>query len=95
MIHQGQDIQRDLRLHTEACIVGSGAGGAVVAARLAEAGMKVVVLEEGGYWPPASFSEREDEMFPALYVEQGQRTTKDFLINVLQGRLVGGQVVPS
>jgi glycine/D-amino acid oxidase-like deaminating enzyme len=41
----------DDRMHVTAdvAIVGSGAGGAVVAATLAEAGLDVVVLEEGGH----------------------------------------------
>jgi len=37
---------------TEVLIVGSGAGGAVTAARLAEAGRSVVVVEEGPWYRP-------------------------------------------
>jgi len=33
-------------------VVGSGFGGAVTAARLAERGMRVLVLERGPWWGP-------------------------------------------
>lgn len=36
----------------DAVVVGSGFGGAVTSARLAEAGMKVLVLERGPWWGP-------------------------------------------
>lgn len=36
----------------EVCIVGAGAAGGILAAELAEAGMKVVVLEAGQHWDP-------------------------------------------
>lgn len=41
--------------HYDAVIVGSGFGGSVMAFRLAEAGMKVCVLERGKEFPPGSY----------------------------------------
>lgn len=38
----------------DACIVGAGAAGGVLAHRLATAGLSVVVIEAGPYWDPAS-----------------------------------------
>ncbi len=43
------DITGDTVLDCDVVIVGSGAGGAPVAAELAEAGYDVIVLEEGSY----------------------------------------------
>ncbi|MDQ6680926.1 MAG: GMC oxidoreductase [Pseudomonadota bacterium] len=39
----------------DAIVIGSGFGGAVSACRLAEAGMKVVVLERGRRWTPETY----------------------------------------
>lgn len=41
--------------HVDAVIVGSGFGGSVMAYRLAEAGLRVCVLERGKSYPPGSF----------------------------------------
>ncbi|HWN66535.1 MAG TPA: NAD(P)-binding protein, partial [Haliangium sp.] len=41
--------------HYDAVIVGSGFGGSVMAYRLAEAGLRVCVLERGKAYPPGSF----------------------------------------
>ncbi|MFP2925991.1 GMC oxidoreductase [Pyxidicoccus sp. 3LG] len=41
--------------HYDAIIVGSGFGGSVMAYRLAEAGLRVCVLERGKKYPPGSF----------------------------------------
>ncbi|HEV8569826.1 MAG TPA: FAD-dependent oxidoreductase [Actinoplanes sp.] len=43
------------RDHYEAVVIGSGFGGAVVACRLAQAGLDVAVVERGRRWPPGSF----------------------------------------
>ena len=77
-------------LTADVCVIGTGAGGAVVAARLAEAGYEVVVLEEGGNWAPSDFTEDEGEMVPRLYADRGARATDDLAISLLQGRCVGG-----
>src|SRR5262245_15866900 len=75
------------------CIIGSGAGGAVLAAQLAGAGLEVIVLEEGGHYTKADFKMREDLAYPQLYQEGGGRSTKDLGITILQGRAVGGTTV--
>lgn len=46
----------------DAVIIGTGAGGAPLMAKLAKAGLKVVALEAGNYWnPPADFATDETE----------------------------------
>jgi choline dehydrogenase-like flavoprotein len=56
----------------DVCVVGSGAGGAVVAAELAEGGLRVVVLEEGPERGPADASGRPRDTLPRLYRAGGQ-----------------------
>lgn len=63
------------RLDVEVCVVGSGAGGAVVAAELAEGGMHVALLEEGAWHDPDQFTARSPEMLARLYREGGQTFT--------------------
>jgi choline dehydrogenase-like flavoprotein len=91
MIHTGSD--KDLLLKPDLCVVGSGPGGAMVASRLARAGAKVVVLEEGGYHTKEEFDMQEATAFPRLYQDRGNRATADLSIQVLQGRAVGGGTV--
>ena len=54
--HRGRD-QRDVHRTADVVVIGTGAGGAVAAARLAAAGLEVVVLEDGGYYAAADFTE--------------------------------------
>lgn len=86
----GRAATTDLSLTADVCVVGTGAGGTVAAARLAEAGFDVVLLEEGGYWTAADFDESEASMVPKLYAEAGMRATVDRGVSILQGRCVGG-----
>jgi choline dehydrogenase-like flavoprotein len=77
-------------VRADVCVIGSGAGGAVAAARLAEAGLAVVVVEEGGAYGVADFNDVEREMMPRLYADAGVRATDDGAISLLQGRCIGG-----
>jgi cholesterol oxidase len=45
----------------DAIVIGSGFGGAVSACRLAERGLKVVVLERGRRWRPAEYPRARDD----------------------------------
>ena len=89
----GSAAKADLELSADVCVIGSGAGGAVVASMLATAGVSVILVEEGGYFSTADFDMREAHTVPKLYQESMQRTTADLAISVLQGRAVGGTTV--
>ena len=95
MIVDTSSIQGDVALSAEVCVVGSGAGGSVVAAELASAGKSVVLLEEGRYWTSESFTQREEEMYPRLYRERGTKPTADYAVLVSQGRALGGSTLVS
>jgi choline dehydrogenase-like flavoprotein len=66
---------RSQQIEAEVCVIGAGAGGAVVAAELAEGGMSVVVLEEGHEHHADTFTARPPEMLARLYREGGQTMT--------------------
>lgn len=79
------------RIEADVCVVGAGAGGAVVAAELAEGGARVVVLEQGPVHDADGFSARPLEMLAQLYRDGGQGLTLGKPAIVLPlGRGVGG-----
>ena len=86
----GASLGDNMAVEADFCVVGSGAGGSVAAAVLAQAGAQVVVLEEGGHYTRKDFNLQESWTYPNLYQEHGNRATKDLSIIVLQGRSVGG-----
>ncbi|MEM1042456.1 MAG: GMC family oxidoreductase [Bacteroidota bacterium] len=82
--------ERDLTLSCETVIVGSGAGGGVVAGELAAAGQDVIVVEKGPYVDRDAFAQRETEAMERLYEQQGALTTKSGSVSVLAGSCLGG-----
>jgi choline dehydrogenase-like flavoprotein len=74
----------------EICIIGSGAGGSILAYELAKLGHDVLVLERGDYVEPREFSEDELEMIGRLYSDGVLQQTEDFRFTILQGDCVGG-----
>ena len=78
----------------DVAIVGSGAGGAVAAALLAEAGLDVLVLEAGPYLDRHSYPEDPLEALMALYRDNGLTICEGRpAIPVPIGRAVGGTTV--
>lgn len=78
-------LAADQMLEADVVIVGSGAGG-VTAELLSEAGLKVIIVEEGPLRTSSDFKMLESEAYPALYQESASRLTADKAIKILQGR---------
>lgn len=89
----GARLEGDRTLEADVVIVGSGAGGAVSAEILAQAGLKVVIVEAGRLHSSNDFTLHENQAYRDLYQEAAAMTTGDGGISILQGRTVGGSTV--
>ncbi len=91
----GRDHRGELRLDADVVVVGSGAGGAVVATLLAEAGQRVIVLEEGPHVPLERYRHmRPSEHMRSVWRDGGMTVALGVgdtpTINVTMGRCIGG-----
>lgn len=80
-------------LSCDVVIIGSGAGGGITAEMLTQAGLKVLIVEEGPLKTSTDFRQNEAEAYASLYQEGGARQSADRAISILQGRCVGGSTV--
>ena len=83
------DIAGDT-LTADVCIVGSGAGGGILAYELARQGREVLVLERGRYVEPRHFVEDDLRQMEVLYDGGILNLSDDSRFSVLQGNCVGG-----
>ena len=83
-------VDGDTVLYTDVVIVGSGAGGGVVAGELSAAGFDVVVLEKGGFYTETDFDGDELGSTERLFENKGLLTTSDIGMVVLAGSTLGG-----
>jgi long-chain-alcohol oxidase len=83
----------DLFFRCDVVVVGSGAGGGCVAGELARAGLDVVVIEKGGYFGEADFTQIESEANRDLYLYGGTLATADLGIRLYAGGTLGGGTV--
>lgn len=75
-------------------VVGSGAGGATVAKTLSDAGMEVVILEEGPHFPPEARTTSVAKTMHSAMRDGGLSVMMGRpIIPYLQGRCVGGTTV--
>lgn len=89
-VNRGDGVRGEVRLTADVVVIGSGAGGAVAAARFAESGREVVIIEQGDWLQAPDFTDDEAELVPRLYADQALRTTIDGSVSLLQGGAVGG-----
>jgi choline dehydrogenase-like flavoprotein len=91
---EADGIRADLSLECGVVVVGSGAGGATVAAELAGAGADVIMIEEGGYHPTASFTPDTGKALRTLYRDGGGGMAVGRpSVLYTEGRCVGGSTV--
>lgn len=89
-VQDASTLTQDLVIETDVVIIGTGAGGGISAEVLTQAGLDVVMLEEGPLKSSQDFRMQESDAYPQLYQESAGRKTKDKAITILQGRCVGG-----
>ncbi len=97
-VFKGRTHAGDLALDADVVVVGTGSGGAVVGALLAEAGQGVLLIEEGGHHPPEQYGRaRPSQNIRDTWRDSGLTLTQPVgdspAINVMMGRCVGGSSV--
>jgi choline dehydrogenase-like flavoprotein len=81
---------RDFSEEADVAVVGSGPGGAVVAKELAEAGRRVVLLEEGPPFTPDDFEWEGTRSMTRTLREGGLRATRGYVMPTMQAICLGG-----
>ncbi len=97
MIYTGYHYQKAAgkrqKIRADVCVIGSGAGGAAAAWRLANRGLRVALVEAGDLLTPRLMSQREEEMLPKLYYSAGGLKNTDRNLRVLHGKGLGGSTL--
>jgi choline dehydrogenase-like flavoprotein len=86
----GRSEADPLRLDADVVVIGSGAGGGILAARLAAAGRSVLVLEMATARAGEHLPRLEAEAWRDLYLDRGATSTHDLSLTILAGSALGG-----
>jgi choline dehydrogenase-like flavoprotein len=86
-------VDKDTTLDCDVVVVGSGAGGGTAAGVLSEAGLRVIVLERGGYHDRSDFTHLESDAYASMYLDGGLGSSADGGILMLAGATLGGGTV--
>lgn len=93
-VRHGGAVEHGSTIEADVAIIGTGAGGGTAAEILSQAGLKVLMIEDGPLKSSDSFADMDEaRAWNDLYQESGSRGTKDGAIAIFQGRSVGGTTV--
>jgi choline dehydrogenase-like flavoprotein len=88
-----EQLEGPTTMQADVCVIGSGAGGSVIAAELQAAGLQVVVLERASYRNEADFRQLELVGASELYLRGGLFWSEQGTIGLLAGATLGGGTV--
>src|SRR3954464_7910571 len=80
----------EVELEADVVVVGSGAGGGVIAGTLAQQGLKVVVLEAAGYFNASDFKQLELAAYQEMCWRGGPTPSADGNFSLQAGTSLGG-----
>ena len=83
-------VSGETTLEADVVVVGSGSGGGVAAAVLAEAGKRVIILEAGSYHNESDFVQSELAAYQNLFLRGGFFPSADGMVSIAAGSTVGG-----
>ena len=83
-------IERPTVIEADVVVVGSGAGGGVVAQELARSGRSVVVVEAGPHVREAEMPLSEIDGFDRMYLDHGLLASDDAGVVLFSGSVLGG-----
>jgi len=83
----------ELTIEADVCVVGSGAGGGVIAGELAARGKQVCVLEMGEYVNESEFGGLELPAYQRMYLNGGPFPTAEGQVSIQAGSTLGGGTV--
>ena len=83
-------IVTDTSLSCDVLVIGSGAGGGVIAGELCKTGKDVIVADKGRYLHGSDFTQEEGKMIETLFDGKGAITSADGQISIFAGSCMGG-----
>ena len=89
-VFTGHDALPDV---VDVIVIGSGAGGGVAAANLANHGHDVLVVERGSHYPSARINHHEARMTGRLYHQGALQLSRNRDVVLFQGSAVGGSTL--
>jgi choline dehydrogenase-like flavoprotein len=81
------------KIKTEVCIIGSGAGGSVMAYELSKQDKKIVLLEKGNYYRRDYIATAPENELARLWKNEGIFLSKTYSVNIAQGECLGGSTM--